>query len=168
MSILAVIFGILSGCFARRAGGHHRQPPPYRLRLGVSDKPDLHAARRADRRPADRSAARRRAAMGLCRNRRRHSGAVVLRRVPAAGADGRGHAAGPVKTGTEILRYPLHQAARRFDSGIFLKEGSSTEVEEPVGYAPPGRLRRLSTPRRRDLYTAGRTDRGAFDRSADT
>ena len=24
---------------------------------------------------------------------------------------------------------------RRFDSGIFLKEGSSTEVEEPVGYA---------------------------------
>jgi hypothetical protein len=130
MSILAVIFGILSGCFlAVLVGiiGSHR-------RIGVSDKPDLHAARRADRRPADRSAARRRAAMGLCRNRRRHSGAVVLRRVPAAGADGRGHAAGPVKTGTE-MSIPLHQAARRFDSGIFLKEGSSTEVEEPVGYA---------------------------------
>ena len=28
--------------------------------------------------------------------------------------------------------------------------------------------RRLSTPRQRDLYTSGRTDRGAFDRSADT
>lgn len=39
-----------------------------------------------------------------------------------------------MKTGTE-MSIPLHQAARRFDSGIFLKEGSSTEVEEPVGYA---------------------------------
>ena len=34
-----------------------------------------------------------------------------------------------MKTGTE-MSIPLHQAARRFDSGIFLKE-----VEEPVGYA---------------------------------
>ena len=72
--------------------------------------------------------------MGVCRNRRRHSGAVVLRRVPAAGADGRGHAAGSVKPGTE-MSIPLHQTARRFDSGIFLKEGSSTSEEEPVGYA---------------------------------
>ena len=92
MSILAVIFGILSGCFlAVLVGiiGSHR-------RIGF--------------------------------------GWAFLRRVPAAGADGRGHAAGPVKTGTE-MSIPLHQAARRFDSGIFLKEGSSTEVEEPVGYA---------------------------------
>lgn len=39
-----------------------------------------------------------------------------------------------MKTGME-MSIPLHQAARRFDSGIFLKEGSSTSVEEPVGYA---------------------------------
>ena len=39
-----------------------------------------------------------------------------------------------MKTGTE-MSIPVHLAARRFDSGIFLKEGSSTEVEEPVGYA---------------------------------
>jgi len=40
----------------------------------------------------------------------------------------------PCENRTE-MSIPLHQAARRFDSGIFLKEGSSTEVEEPVGYA---------------------------------
>ena len=49
-------------------------------------------------------------------------------------ADGRDHAAGSVKPGTE-MSIPLHQTARRFDSGIFLKEGSSTSEEEPVGYA---------------------------------
>ena len=39
-----------------------------------------------------------------------------------------------MKPGTE-MSIPLHQTARRFDSGIFLKEGSSTSEEEPVGYA---------------------------------
>ena len=130
MSILAVIFGILSGCFLAVLvgiiGSHRRIGFGWAFLISLIFTPlvGLIVALLTDPLPGG----------GQRWNRRRHSGAVVLRRVPAAGADGRGHAAGPVKTGTE-MSIPLHQAARRFDSGIFLKEGSSTEVEEPVGYA---------------------------------
>ena len=116
MSILAVIFGILSGCFLAVLvgiiGSHRRIGFGWAFLISLIFTPlvGLIVALLTDPLPGGGQ------------------------RVPAAGADGRGHAAGPVKTGTE-MSIPLHQAARRFDSGIFLKEGSSTEVEEPVGYA---------------------------------
>ena len=123
MSILAVIFGILSGCFLAVLvgiiGSHRRIGFGWAFLISLIFTPlvGLIVALLTDPLPGG---GQRWGCVGTV--------------VPAAGADGRGHAAGPVKTGTE-MSIPLHQAARRFDSGIFLKEGSSTEVEEPVGYA---------------------------------
>lgn len=133
MSILAVIFGILSGCFLAVLvgiiGSHRRIGFGWAFLISLIFTPlvGLIVALLTDPLPGGGQ-------------RWGCVGTVVailgllLRRVPAAGADGRGHAAGSVKPGTE-MSIPLHQTARRFDSGIFLKEGSSTSEEEPVGYA---------------------------------
>ena len=132
MSILIVLFGLLSDCLLSVLvgiiGSHRRIGFGWAFLISLIFTPlvGLIVALLTDPLPGG---GQRWGCVGTV-----HSGAVVLRRVPAAGADGRGHAAGPVKTGTE-MSIPLHQTARRFDSGIFLKEGSSTSEEEPVGYA---------------------------------
>ena len=74
---------------ALRAGGHHRQQPQDRFRLGLSHQSDLHAPRGAYRRSADRSAAGRRPPLGLYRHAIGHSGPGLPRGVPPVAAHGR-------------------------------------------------------------------------------
>ena len=84
--MLACCAQLPAGC----SGGYHRQPPAHRLRAGFPAEPDLHAARRSDHHPADRSAVGRRSALGLYRHVHSRSGAVVSRSLPVPAAGGCG------------------------------------------------------------------------------
>lgn len=156
MSILAVIFGILSGCFLAVLvgiiGSHRRIGFGWAFLISLIFTP----------------------LVGLI---------VALLTDPLPGGGQRWGCVGTVVAilgllffaaflllaltgGAMLLALASGRPALRFrdipQRRFFHRSGRTGRV------CPPGRLRRLSTPRRRDLYTAGRTDRGAFDRSADT